>query len=142
MWNLPWDTHRTFIEPLGGLHAKTLIYSRYIGFIQSIRKCKKKAAIYLLEKVLCDLNTMTGQNIRHILDEAHEVDIFKINLAKFKRKFKFHEMPTDEKWKVNLVKEITDIQHCVLVLDMDRDGEVPGFTPDELSAIRDYVATC
>ena len=75
------------------------------------------------------------------MDESHEGDIFKINLAKFKRTFKFHEMPTDEMWKVNLVKEITDIQHNVLVLGMDDDGDVPGLTHDELCEIRDYVAT-
>ena len=50
-------------------------------------------------------------------------------------------MPTDEMWKVNLVKEITDIQHNVLVLGMDDDGDVPGLTHDELCEIRDYVAT-
>lgn len=141
MWNLPRETHRTFIEPLGGPHAQTQIYSRYIGFIKSIRKCKKKAAIYLLEKVLYDLNTTTGQNVRHILNEAQEVDIFKINLAKFKRQFKFHEMPTDDMWKVNMVREITDIQQSVLVLGMEDDEDVEGFTQDELSEIRDYIAT-
>ena len=36
-------------------------------------------------------------------------------------------------WKVNLVKEITDIQ-----LGADDDD---GFTQDELSEIRDYVAS-
>ena len=84
---------------------------------------------------------MTGQNVRHILDESHEVDIFQINLAKFKKTFKFHEMPTDKMWKVNLVKEITDIQHSVLVLGMDDDGDLPGFTQDELCAIRDHVSS-
>ena len=38
---------------------------------------------------------------------AHEADIFKINLAKFKRSFKFCEMSSEEMWKVNRVKGIT-----------------------------------
>ena len=57
---------------------------------------------------------------------AHEADIFKINLAKFKRSFKFCEMSSEEMWKVNLVNEITYIQHSVLVLGMDADGDLPG----------------
>ena len=92
-------------------------------------------------KYIHSFNTMTGQNVRHILDEYHDVDIFQINLAKFKRTFKFHEMPTDEMRKGNLVKEITDIQHSVLVLGMDDDRDLPGFAQDELCAIRYYVAT-
>ena len=72
MWNFPWDTLRTFIEPLGGPHAQTLIYTRYIGCIQSIRKSNKRAVMYLLEKVLQDMNTMTGQNVRHIIDQNKE----------------------------------------------------------------------
>jgi hypothetical protein len=34
-------------------------------------------------------------------------------------------MPTDKMWKVNLLKEIADIQHSVLVLGMDDDGDLP-----------------
>ena len=41
MWNLPHNTHRRFIEPLGGKHAQVKIYSNYIRFIQSVQKCKK-----------------------------------------------------------------------------------------------------
>ena len=142
MWNLPWNTHRTFIEPLGGTHAQTLIYTRYIGFIQSIRKSNKMAVIYLLEKVVQDLNTMTGQNVRHILEQTQETDIFKINRNQLKGTFKFQEMPADEAWKVNLVKEITDINHSVLILGDDEAENVLNFTQVELNEIMDYVATC
>ena len=72
MWNLPRDTHRTFIEPLGGPHAQTLIYTQYIGFIQSIRKSNKRAVMYLLEKVLQDMNTMTGQNVKLIFPRVSD----------------------------------------------------------------------
>ena len=141
MWNLPRDAHRAFIEPLGGTHAQTLIYTRYVGFIQSIRKSNKMAVVYLLEKVVNDLNTMTGQNVRHILDESQERNIFSINKAEFKKKHKFHEAPTNDAWKVNLIKEITDINHSVLVLSGDKPEEVENFTEDELTEILDYIAT-
>jgi hypothetical protein len=45
-----------------------------------------------------------------------------------------------EMWKVPLAKEIKVIQHSIL--GMDDDGDLPGFTQDELSEIRDYVANC
>ena len=80
MWNLPVNAHRSFIEPLGGIHAQVLIFSRYIGFLQSTRKSNKMIVKYLLEMVLHDLNTITGQNVRHILAKSDERDIMKINL--------------------------------------------------------------
>ena len=76
MWDLPLNTHRRFIEPLGGPHAQAM--SNYVRFIQSIRNCNKLVVIYLLEKVRSYLETMTGSNIRHILDQVEEDDIFKI----------------------------------------------------------------
>ena len=97
--------------------------------------------MYLLEKVVQDLNTMTGQNARHIVDQAQEVDIFRINRTEFKRNFRFNEMPADEAWKVNIVKEITDINYNVLVLSGDEHEDVPHFTQYEVNDIMDYVAT-
>ena len=78
MWDLPLNTHRRFIKPLVGPHAQAIIMSNYVRFIQSIRNCNKLAVIYLLDKVRSNLETMTGSNIRHILDQVEEDDIFKI----------------------------------------------------------------
>ena len=77
----------------------------------------------------------------HILDESQERNIFSINKAEFKKKHKFHEAPTNDAWKVNLIKEITDINHSVLVLSGDKPEEVENFTEDELTEILDYIAT-
>ena len=138
------NTHRRFIEALGGIHAQVLIYSNYIRFIQSIRKSKKLAAIYLLEKIHLDLTTVTGQNVRHILDQAGETDIFKIKPKQFKHKFKFEELPAEENWKVQLIKDIVDVKHNTLVITNDEDNpdENPiEFTKEELDAILHYVCT-
>ena len=50
-------------------------------------------------------------------------------------------MPEDEAWKVNIIKEITDINYSVLALSGDEPEDVPHFTQDELNDIMDYVAT-
>ena len=48
MWDLPLKTHRHFIEALGGMHAKTMLYTRFTKFIQQVRNNKKEAFVYLL----------------------------------------------------------------------------------------------
>ena len=143
MWNLPLNTHKRFIEPLGGTHAQVKIYSNYIRFIQSIRKSNKMAVIYLLEKVHMNLNTTTGQNIRHILSQAEEADIFKIKPKLFKKNFKFEKLPEEENWKVDIIKEIVDLKHNVCGLTSDDQTEPPvKFTEEELYEILSYVSTC
>ena len=145
MWDLPYNTHRKFIETLGGVHCQTMIYSRYVNFIQSIRKCTKLPVIYLLEKVCRDQNTMTGQNIRQVLDLTEKSDIFKINIKCLKKEFKFKELPAEDVWKVEMMKEIVDIKQSVLVLDksdQNDDIEVDKFATEELNEILEYTATC
>ena len=41
MLDLPLDTHRYYIEELGGIHAHTMIFSRYVTFVQSLAKSDK-----------------------------------------------------------------------------------------------------
>ena len=145
MWNLPYSTHKRFIETLGGTHAQVKIYANYIGFIQSMRKSSKSVVIYLLEKIKKDMNTMTGQNIRHILEQSGESNIFRINHKEFKHKFKFANLPAEETWKVNIIKELTDLKHSVYVLTNDGEeasDEPPiEFNQEELDEILDYVCT-
>ena len=62
---------------------------------------------------------MTGQNVRHILDESQERNIFRINKSEFMRNHKFHEISANDAWKVNMIKEITDINHSVLLFFLE-----------------------
>ena len=108
---------------------------------------------YLLEKSYKDMNTMTGQNSRHIMDLIEENDILKVKPDEFKRMFKFEELPVDEHWKVDIIKSLTDIKHGKSVLtkpnvDETEEVEFPAeneeeveFTPEELDEILYYVCT-
>ena len=87
--------------------------------------------------------TMTGKNIRHILDSSNETDIFKIIPKQFRTHFKFEKLPVDEEWKINLVKEIVDIKNDIVVLnDKEALTNPEGFTTDELDQILHFVCTC
>ena len=88
MWNLPLQTHRCFIEPLGGIPAKTMIYSRFIKFTQSIRESGKAVPFYLLEKIRRNKNTITGKHLRHVAIQVNNFNILDDNIDKMKMKFK------------------------------------------------------
>ena len=137
MWGLPIQTHRYFIEPLGGTHAQSLIYTRFIKFIQSIRKGRKLAPYYLLEKIKDNTNTITGRNLKHIL--GHEnLDIFDINIPHFKKSLKFSQLDKNNIWKINTIKEITNIQKGILEVEFSNGEKL---RHEELEALAHQIAT-
>ena len=138
MWKLPHNTHRYFIEHLGGIHAKSMLYCRFTKFIQSITKSDKKAAIYLLYKILNDKRTITGKNVNLILQEANQTDIFKVKVNQLKHKLSFMEFPENSLWKLNILRELTNVKMGILTLDSDNDKSL---TSDDIEDIINYVTT-
>ena len=136
MWGLPFQTHKYFIEELGGQHAKSMILVRYIKFIQSMKKSPKMCVQFMLEKVSRNLNTVTGRNLKHIFDmTGQQFDLFSVTPNSLKRNMKFCEPDQGDKWRVRMVREITNLKQGVLELD---DG---GFSVEELDELLDYVTT-
>ena len=82
MWELP---HRFFMEALGGTNAWTMLFSRFTSFIQSLMRSQKPAVILIFLKICQNVNSVTGHNIRYILNETKNDDILKINVKKLKR---------------------------------------------------------
>ena len=107
MWDVPRDIHRHMVEELGGQHAQSMLIVRYVKFLQSMKKSSKLAVQFLLEKVANDLRTVTGRNIRYILEKTeYRKDIFKVKVGWLKKNLNFCEIPENEKWRVNFVEEI------------------------------------
>ena len=138
MWGLPLQAHRYLIEELGGEHAQTMLIRRYIKFLQNVKKSPKLAVQLLLQKVIGDLNTITGKNVRYILDKiGRQNDILTVNPDSLKNKLKFCEIDNADKWRVNLVKEIVNIKQNVLTFDQDDSF----LSDDQLNDILVYIST-
>ena len=110
MWNLPRETHQSFIEPLEGVHAKTMLYSRFVKFVQSITKGNKLAPIYLLESIKNNTQTVTGRNIKLILQDLNQRNIEKVKLEDIKSEIRLATMNQNEKMKNYDFKRIDQCQ--------------------------------
>lgn len=132
MWKLPNETHRFFIEPLSGIHAKNMLMTRFINFIQSIEKGHKSAPLYLLEKIRDDTMTVTGRNIKYICEELEEENISNININSVKKSFQFQAIPKDEEWKIGIVKELTDVKMNKLDISFDNNVSLEEAEIDDL----------
>ena len=117
---------------------KNMIYRRYIKFIHSIEKSNKKAAIYLLSRIMYDQRTITGRNVNKILTECEETDILTVNVNQFKKTFKFCELPEGFEWKIKLVKELTDKKMNILSVNFDNDNVL---CPEEIEDILFHITT-
>ena len=118
MWGLPMQAHRYLIEELAGDHAQAMILSRYIKFLQNAKKSPKLPVQMMLQRVFRNINTITGRNVRHIQDKVgHQHDLLKVRTGWLKSKLKFCEISEEEKWRVGLIKEITNIKQNKLEIE-------------------------
>ena len=126
MWDLPFNSHRYLIEQLGGEHAFSIITIRFINFLKNVKKSEKMAVQLMLQKVIQNVDSITGRNIRFIQDKLGiYCDLLSVSQRWLKRKLVFCPINEADTWKVNLIREVTDLKHDVLSLE-------PGSVSDNL----------
>ena len=121
MWDLPFNSHRYLIEELSGMHAQTMLICRFINFVQSIKKSPKQAVQFLYQKVKSNVETVTGKNIRYVIEKSGVEDIEDMKTNGLKKTLKFCESPSEHGWKVQFIKEIVDVKQKVLFLNQESD---------------------
>ena len=141
MWGLPLQAHRYLITQLGGTHAQEMLISRYVKFMQSIQKSDKLAVKYMQQKVFNNVETVTGRNVRYIEDKlGPSCSLLNADTAWVRKKVHFCEFRKEDTWRVNLIREITNINQNTLELSNDED-ENSFLSNDQLQEIIDYVST-
>ena len=90
--NLDRRTHRFLIEPLSKIpHLQTILVSRFMKFVQTLRSFKK-FGVRLLSNLCChDMSTVTGRNIDRTLKKCSisNIDIMNIKHLTIKQTFKY-----------------------------------------------------
>lgn len=133
MMDLPYGTHRALIEPLTGeKHLKKILLSRFLGFMEKIKKSGKKGVRMLMETAMKDVRSVTGSNYRNImllLGKTSVDDVFKEDVENIE----YFKLADNEAWKVETIKEIIQVKQGLY--------QVPGFANDELETILDYLCT-
>ena len=133
MYDLPYATHRYFIEHLTNQpHLKKVLIQRYLKFILSVEKSPKSSLHILLNIAKNDVRSVTGANLRHIMllcDKNSVNDLTPDDALNIK----YHEPPKDEIWRLGVLEELLEVQYG--------DLNVPGFNDEELAMMRSYICT-
>ena len=106
IFSLPRETHKYLIEPVSETqHIKQSLMKRFSRFSNMISGSKKNAMRNLYNNVSQDCQSTTGYNLRRIMlhsDLTH-------NKGKYKDQPPYYAAPPNQTWRINLVKELVNI---------------------------------
>ena len=133
MFDLPMQTHRNLIEPVSETkHLKFVLLERFLGFLYQIEKSTKTVPKHLLKFIKHDVRSITGSNLRNLLLLTDKNKIEELCQDDIK-KMKYQQIEENNVWKVNMIKEITNVKFHKL--------EVQNFSIEELDEILSHLCT-
>ena len=127
IFSLPRETHKYLIEPVSETqHIKQSLMKRFSRFSNMISGSKKNAMLNLYNNVSQDCQSTTGYNLRRIMlhsDLTH-------NKGKYKDQPPYYAVPPNQTWRINLVKELVNINSGRLHLI--------NFSKEDISCLMQY----
>ena len=123
VWDLPHATHSRFLEDLCPVpHLEQMLYARYIGFAHSLAKSGKNLLRLLFEISSLNLNTVTGQNISYLKKKFQCNNFAFLCDSKLRiRNSRVYPLKDEEKWKIELIKELGRFRKHLVDIDLDED---------------------
>ena len=68
VYDLPWATHRWVLEEITSSNLKSILSARFLKFVNAIMKSSKPFIKQLLSVSAADVRSVTGSNLRNILE--------------------------------------------------------------------------
>ena len=133
MLGLSRESHRYFIEPISETrHIIFHIYKRFVKFLSQMTSSRKGILRSLCNVVMNDCQSTTGRNLRR-LQLLFNSGSFTELQRDVKTNRAYQEADVNDLWKIEAVKDLTRAMYDNTIL--------PNFTRDEISDIRDHIAT-
>ena len=128
-WGLSNVAHKYLMEHVSGSkHIRTVIFQRFLTFIQSLRNSKKRCLSALANFVVNDQGSTTCQNLNLITKES--------GLSFILDSIVYNSIPAEDYWKVDLLEELLLLRTG----DFEFEGE-EGLTFDEVQALIKWVSS-
>ena len=104
--------------------------SRFLGFIEQIRKSSKIVPKALLSHISQDVRSTTGLNLRKILLQTNKVSVDQLGKNDI-HVIKYFPTPDVDIWKERMLMELLEVRANEL--------EVEGFEQEELEMLLEYL---
>ena len=137
VWGLSNVAHKYLIEHVSSSkHIRTIVYQRFLTFIQSLMRSKKKCLTALANFVVNDPGSTTCQNLNIISIESGLSNLLDINPNFVKNSILYAPMPAEDSWKVDLLDELLLLRTG----DLEFEGN-EGLKFDELQALIKWISS-
>lgn len=124
MLNVPRNTHKYFIEPLSECkHIQSVLIKRFLSFIEHLKNSPKIVASKLLKTIKHDTSSVTGSNLRNIMILSKKTSIEDLNPTDSDM-IKYCSVEEENKWKIEVAKELLEVQSGNLELGNFKFKEV------------------
>ena len=139
VYKVPNTTHRYLIESLTqSAHLKSILFKRYLTFIQSITDSERNSLSSLARKMAVDHGSMTCQNLAVIKQLTGCFDIIGMSPSAVVSSMKYAPTPLGEEWREAFLLELIDVRRNELELDWIDDV---GLSLEQLNDLITLVAT-
>ena len=116
-FDLPFNSHRYLIEAISNHpHLKRILVLRFMSFLKQIQKSSKIIPKQLLNLIWKDTRSITGSNIRGIRSLSNWAPFNEIS-RKTIQDIDYHSIPEEEKWRVDILKELCDFKFGQKVIE-------------------------
>ena len=112
MFEIPKETHCWMVEELShGKHAQTMIFSRYIKFIDSLVNNKRPTIRSLFKIVSKSVLSVTGSNMRYIMMKTHVPVIAGNTKPQAIKTNRVYTVPDHEEWRIPLLRSLLELRN-------------------------------
>ena len=133
MFDLPYQTHRYYIEPLSERsHIKYSLLKRVITFANTLRNNKKDTVISVFLMMEKDTNSTIGKNLRKIMKLCGKRYVHEIRSTDID-KLTYNIVSEENKWTLNLVRELIDTKTGILTINE--------FSKEEINEMLHFTCT-
>ena len=117
MFDVPIQTHQYFIVPISDhYHLRSILVKRFLNFIDSIKKSSKDIISNLFQCICFDVRSTTGSNLREIMLSVNKDNVLDLE-PNDSRKVKYNEAKEEDKWRIDIVKELIEVKNGTLQVE-------------------------
>ena len=119
---LPIETHKYIVERISECkHIKQKLFSRYVTFLKSLALSEKPALSFLLNLSKTDIRSVTGSNLRFILNESKVYIIPGVTSKQSFSNYEAYQVPAGQEWKLPLLISLIKIREGAWTINFDEE---------------------
>ena len=120
-FDVPRATHIYLIEEISeSEHPLVMLSLRFLKFHQTLQKSKKTSIRFLCHLSFENLRTYHSQNLKNITDRI-KVEVKDLDRKLIKARLKYFEVPSNQEWRVAVIKDMLEIKWNILEIDDMKD---------------------